>query len=377
LETKTVELSDISINSTVFVTYSFIHTAWKHFHGKNDQLFILIIRRGTTLVGIAPFRIERITLGNVSLLKKVYIRVIRFIGEWGDKPALLTIEKPEIIWKVIFQYLNENYSQWDMISLAEQPESSPILDQRIVKSIKWSSKIYPEAISYNISINGTWEDYLKTRGKNTRRTFRINRDKLCNLPEEVELHCVEDPKKIADALQRFISIEQSGWKKNLDFTIGGNEKNKEFYKELLVQLANQNMASIFFLSSRTSDIAAEILYKKQNYAFLAKTTYREEFSKYSPGVILRAEIIKSLFEGQYRQCDLLGFQTEEKNTLKKNWSTGTLQTIRIQIYKKNLRTLLYANEDALKQVPRKCKAILIATMIDFSELLKCTLAYIT
>lgn len=81
------------------------------------------------------------------------------------------------------------------------------------------------------------------------------------------------------------------------------------------------------------------------------------YAEYSPGVILNAEIIKSLFGTHYKKCDLLGFRGEE-NSLKKNWSTGALQTMTIQIYKKSLRMFLYMNEDTVKNTLRKFKAIM-------------------
>ncbi len=331
-------LSEKSINPSLYATYTFVYTAWKHYRNENDQLFILTIRRGATLVGIAPFRIESRKLGNIRLLKGVNIRVIRFISEWGggDKPSILTTEEPEILWDAIFQYLITDYTKWDMISLAEQPENSRVLHQRLFSNIRYSTKVLTESVSYYISITGTWEDYLKTRGRNTRRYWKIRREKLLNLPVGVNFQYFEDPGILPEALQKFLSIEQSGWKKNHDFTIGGNEINKRFYEELLMRLAEKKMVTIHLLTSTTTDIAAAIVYKIHDNAYIAKITYREEYSAYSPGIIMSSEIIKTLFGTHYKECDFLGFKGEEKNNLKNNWSTGTLQTITIQIYRKSL-----------------------------------------
>jgi CelD/BcsL family acetyltransferase involved in cellulose biosynthesis len=373
------QLVEKSINSSFYSTYPFVYTTWKYYRNENDQLFILVVRRGATLVGIAPFRIESVKLGNIRIIKGIRLKVIRFIAEWGngDKPSIVTTEEPELIWSRIFQYLNKDYTKWDIISLAEQPENSPVLNQKLLRNIWYSVMVVPDSTSYTISISGTWEEYIKTRGKNTRRTWKNGREKLFNLPEGVCFQCIEDPETMSEALKRFISIEQSGWKKNRDFSIGGNKINERFYEECLVRLAEKNMVAIYLLTSGITDIAAEIIYKNHNIVYFANITYREEYAKYSPGVIMRAEIINSLFGTHYKECDLLGFQSEEKNTLKKNWSTGSQQTIRIQVYKKTLFSLLYINEDSLKHVPQKFMAIMFGTMVDISEFFKGALAYIT
>jgi CelD/BcsL family acetyltransferase involved in cellulose biosynthesis len=346
------ELSEKSVSPSFYATYPFVYTAWRHYRNENDRLLILTVRRGATLVGIAPFRLENRKMGNIRFLKGVYVRVIRFISEWGggDKPSLLTIEEPEIVWEAIFQYLIRDFTKWDMISLAEQPENSPVRNLRLLNNFRYYTKFLPESVSYYVSITGTWEDYLKNRGRNTRRYWKTRREKLLNLPEEVKFIYFEDPKTLPEALQKFISIEQSGWKKNRNFTIGGNAKNKEFYDDLLQRLAGKEMVAIHFLVSAPTEIAGAIVYKNQNTVYIAKITFREEYSAYSPGIILSSEIIKNLFGSHYTECDFLGFRGEEKNNLKNNWSTGTQQTITIQIYKKNLPMFLYMNGNKIKNI---------------------------
>jgi len=351
-------LIEKSIDSSFYATYPFIHTAWKHYRSENDKLFILVVRRGATLVGIAPFRIEHVKLGNIRLLSGIQLRVIRFIAEWGngDKPSIVTSEEPEQIWDGIFQYLIKDYTQWDLLSLAEQPANSPIRNQRILSNIWYSGRAVPESTSYYISITGTWEEYLINR-KNTQRTWKKDRKKLFSHPEGVHFQYFECPDTLPGALNRFIAIEQSGWKKNSDFSVGGNEINKRFYEELLIHLAQKNMVAIYLLTLGTTDIAGALRYKYNNTIYASQITYNPMYAEYSPGVILNAEIIKSLFGTHYKKCDLLGFRGEE-NSLKKNWSTGALQTMTIQIYKKSLRMFLYMNEDTVKNTLRKFKAIM-------------------
>jgi CelD/BcsL family acetyltransferase involved in cellulose biosynthesis len=325
-----------------FATFSFISAAWKYYRRENDQLFVLAMRRGTTLVGIAPFRIEQIKIGNAPLIRKMQIRIIRFIAEWGcgDKPLIVTIEQPEIIWERILQYLNKEYTRWDMLSLAEQPEKSPVLNQRALGKIRYSVREFQDYTSYYVSIHGTWEEYLVSRGKETRKKWNKTRKKLYDLPEGVYFDCIEDPASLPNALERYIRLEQSGWKKDLGFTIGGNDNNKGFYEELLKNLAYKKMAEIWFLLSGTTDIAAAILYKHKSTIYGAQITFNQRYAEYSPGTITSTEILKTLFSTNCLEFDFLGYSGEDKNNLKIKWSTGSRKTVTIQIYKKSLRVAL-------------------------------------
>jgi hypothetical protein len=343
-------LIDKSINPSFYSTYPFVYTAWKHYRNENNSLFILLVRRDAALVGIAPFRIDSMNVGNICLL-----RVIRFIAEWGggDKPAIVTTVKPDLIWDRIFQFLNNEFTQWDGILLKEQPENNPVLNKRFFDNISYSARAIPEFISYYTSMTGTWEEHLKKRGRNTQRAWKNHRKKLFDLPEGVKFQCIDNPEILPDALDRFIAIEQSGWKKNSDFSVGGSEKQKAFYEELLTHLAHKNMVAIYFLTSGTTDIAGVLTYKYGTTIYPAQITYSQKYAEYSPGVILIAEIIKMLFGTHYQEFDFLGLRDEGKSRFKKEWSTGTRQTITVEIYKKSPPVSLYIMGKRVKKLAHK------------------------
>jgi hypothetical protein len=90
-------LIEKSYNSSVYASFPFVNTSWKHQSSENDQLFILVVKRRKTIIGIAPFRIERVKIASIPIFRNMQIRIIRFIAEWGDKLTILTTEKPEIV----------------------------------------------------------------------------------------------------------------------------------------------------------------------------------------------------------------------------------------------------------------------------------------
>ncbi|MDD1701035.1 MAG: GNAT family N-acetyltransferase [Methanoregula sp.] len=341
-------LIDKSINPTFYSTYPFVFTVWKNFKNENNRLFILLVRRDAVLVGIAPFRIECTMVGKIRLFRK-----IKYIAEWGegDKPSIISTEKQSYILDRIFQFLNGEFTQWDEIQLMEQPENSPFLKQSFFGNKWYSTMVVPKNPSFYISIAGTWEEYLMTRGKNTHKTWTRYRKKLYDLSEGVLFQCYDDPEFVSESLKRFIAIEQSGWKKGQEFSVGGNEKKKRFYEELLVLLVHKKMAAIYLLTSGTTDIAGIIVYKYNSIVYMAHITYRPTYAKYSPGIILNAEIIKTLFGTIYHEYDFLIFERkDEKSLYKKKWSTGSRQTMTIKVSKRNIRRFLFILEECAKKV---------------------------
>jgi CelD/BcsL family acetyltransferase involved in cellulose biosynthesis len=128
---------------------------------------------------------------------------------------------------------------------------------------------------------------------------------------------------------------------------------------LLVALAHKEMVSIVFLIQGTTDIAGMIVFKFNTFVYGAKVTYCQKYSAYSPGVILNAEIIRTLFGTHYEEYDYLGFQkTDEKNSLKKKWSTGSRETITVIVNKRNVRMGLFTQGTRLKTLLRNIVKII-------------------
>ena len=340
-----------SIDPSFYSTFYFVQIAWKHFNNKADRLFILLVKRDGEIVGIAPFRIS------IEKMSIISIRVIRFIAEWGegDRPKIVTTENEALIWNKIYHFFNNEFKQWDGINLAEQSVGTPILSQGFFHNKRYYSRFVPDTVSFYISIIGTWQEYLDNhKPKSRTKNWERNRKKLYNLTERVSVQSVEDSETMPDALERFIYMEQSGWKKNYTFSVGGTERQKKFYKDLITELAHKKMVSIYLLKLGIQDIGGWIMYKCKDIAYAAHTAYLPSYSKYSPGIFLLSELLRNQFGTHYKEVDLLGMQIKEGGQqYKKEWGTETRKTIGIKIYKISYRLFLYSAGNRLKKMLKK------------------------
>ena len=327
-------------NPSFFSSFDFVRTAWEHFSsGKKDRLLILVLKRNADIIAIAPFRI------GILKGKPFPIRVIRMIPEWnGDKPRILTCENEAIVWESVFKFFKYDFKDWDKIDLAEIVFGGGTkINHEVIEIIGCRCTIKPETVSCSIATRG-WDDYISGLSKNTKRMLKRNESKLSRLPTTAKLQCYKLPEDINDCLNRFVNIEQSGWKKEKPFTIGGNRIQFEFYKQLFMRLAQKKMVSFFFLSASGQDISAEIVYHCKHTSYLAHTTYNEEFAWYSPGVSLDKRVIQNLMRSdQYKEIDMLGMQAKFGNQEhKKKFATTFIKTYRVILQKRNFRWLLNA-----------------------------------
>jgi CelD/BcsL family acetyltransferase involved in cellulose biosynthesis len=326
------------IEPTIYSGFTFVHTAWRQFKNPNDELFIIVVKQENDAVAIAPFRIE-----HQKFLGLPSIRIIRFIAEWGegDKPRIISKIPVELVWKRIYLFLHKEYRRWDSLYLLEQNKATLDITQYIFNGSIYSQRSESLSNSYFISMAGSWDEYVNSLGSKTRQNWRKCRRLLEENFSGISFERFGDSSQILQALDRYILLEQSGWKKGMEFSVGGNDRVKSFYKELIDQLALRKMVSIHFLTDNHKDISSAIIYHCKDHLYGAHIAYDREYSKYSPGIMLNSEIIKSNFQSRFDVFDLLGLQNAEKKPhFKKSWATGEIENYNITINRRSGRMII-------------------------------------
>ena len=319
-----------------FSSFDYVRTAWKHFRGPMDRLLILVLSEGSSIVGIAPFYIER------CRIRRIPHRAIRWIAMWeGDRPRLLVDGDEEMFWDEILHFLSKEYRSWDVLDLVEQPMNGP--EGRgwlFLPHSGWYWEKMPDAIDYYISLEGAWDDYLKGLGSHTRKEWRRHARHLSSIPGGYAVERISDPRQMQMALGRFVRLEQSGWKAEAGIGAGKDKRHVAFYEDLLVRLAGKGQAVVYFLKSSTEDIAAGICFIQQDVITFRHTTYSPAYSAHSPGILLQAEILQELFKGAYRELDLEGMRENGTSPrLKTEWATGRRETVHLTAYRVRSRLL--------------------------------------
>ena len=103
-----------SAESTVFQAFDYLWEWWKHFGIWND-LHMLVIRRGVTIIGIAPLMIEYTSIPGTTL------RRMGLIGSLQDtaRPQFIFGSDVDICTSAMLAYFDENPRLWDVLNIGQ------------------------------------------------------------------------------------------------------------------------------------------------------------------------------------------------------------------------------------------------------------------
>jgi hypothetical protein len=337
LEEPWNRLSD-KVTPHFFSSFDYVRTAWKHFRSPDDRLYILVLSEGPSVVGIGPFYIGIGRYGTLGIRH----RAIRWIATWGgDRPRLLVEGSEGMFWKEILCFLEHDRRSCEVIDLVEQPADGPGgRGWSFLRHSGWYWEKSPDSTDYYISLEGSWEDYLKGRSSNTKRGWDRRKRRLSSHPGGHEIEQICDPEGIREALSRFVAIERETWKAKARIGAGKNERSLLFYEDLLVRAARKGRAFIYFLKSSGKTIAGEICFIQQDVVCSLLTTYLPSYAAYSPGILILADLTQHLFGGPYRELDLLGMRDDgAQPSYKMGWATGKRETVHLTGYRTYSRFL--------------------------------------
>jgi CelD/BcsL family acetyltransferase involved in cellulose biosynthesis len=322
--------------ASIFSGYDYLHTAWSCFAGSEDRLLILVSERDGRIVTIAPFYLSWERYHGIPY------RIVCFISEWeGDRPGVLTTLDVEDAWREIIRFFVEEFTDWEVLNLAEQPALGPGGNGwKFLESCACSWEKTPDTVGYHISLRGSWDDYLKGINSKVKENLRNRVRRLSRLPEGYSIERIDDPGKMKKALERFIAVEQSGWKKEAGLGVSKDEKHRAFYERFLLLLSEKRLVFLYFLKSGTEDISGAILFRKQTTLYKRHSAYSPAYEEFSPGIILQTEILKEHFGGRFEEMDLLGMRDNEPGQRHKiDWATGKRETVTITGYRIGIRNL--------------------------------------
>ncbi len=140
------------------------------------------------------------------------------------------------------------------------------------------------------------DTYLKASlSSNRYREFRRLKRKLAEQGELV--HSVaRGPEDIRSAVEGFLALEAAGWKGRKRTAMAMDRYRAAFAREAVHGLAEKDLCRIHSLTLDGRLIASLIVFVEAGVAYTWKTAYDEDFSTFSPGVLLMIEVTKQHLE---------------------------------------------------------------------------------
>jgi CelD/BcsL family acetyltransferase involved in cellulose biosynthesis len=162
-----------------------------------------------------------------------------------------------------------------------------------------------------VNIQGTWEEYLETRSKHTRREWRRKRKRLeeAGRTEVVLVTRLEDVERVLPQIQE---IERRSWKEAQGTSFSADQDCQRFYSELARRCAARGWLRLHLLYVDGKPAAHVFGVAYANELLALKTSFDGSLASLSPGVTLMLALLEGAFREGRSAVDFLGVASRWK-----------------------------------------------------------------
>lgn len=170
----------------------------------------------------------------------------------------------------------------------------------------WGEKLDYMQIA-RIPLEGTFQEYWAAREDRLRKNNDRLRRRMAEKGLNLEFVVIRDPAGVEDAIREFGRIESKGWKAEGGTAMGADDAQGRFYRAVLEYFCERNEGVIYQLRVNGQPVATDLCLIREDMFIVLRTTYDEEWKLYAPGVLLREDIVRSLYaEGLVRDYEFYG-----------------------------------------------------------------------
>lgn len=316
-------LSKCQDDNSVFFTYEWLWTWWRHF-GDGKKLNILLIEKEGQVIGIVPLMKVEYKIGPIKfhILEKISLTSCNYV--WLTRPE----NRQEVITAVL-AYLKEELSKNKLaLRLILVPEDSKFLDLlRTHTSLVSEEFVIQERITTAapyITLPTTWDEYFSSLSQRRRQKLRALE----------KSHNVEfkqfDADSLEEGLNKFIDLHQRRWQSANIRGVFSTPKMKEFYRDIASQFLKRNWLHFSCLEVDNEMVSGEYgcVYNRKFYAVTRARDTR--YPKYSVGHLHEIYLIKYAINNHLKEFDFL--QGEEP--YKFYWTKSTRKYAEVIVIKR-------------------------------------------
>lgn len=99
-------------------------------------------------------------------------------------------------------------------------------------------------------------------------------------------------------IEDFLLVEESGWKGREGTAIRSHYKHSQFFVQALHELYKRDKLHFMRLRVNGITVAGKVTFTSGSRGFCFKIAYREEFSRFSPGLLLEVEFIREVLQSR-------------------------------------------------------------------------------
>lgn len=182
-----------------------------------------------------------------------------------------------------------------------------------------------------VRLAGDFEAYWRERPDDLRQSVARRRRRLAREGVQVQVRRLDQPGQMAAAMDDFSRMEQSGWKGAAGTSVGLDDAQGRFYRQLLVSLAERGEAAVYQLMFDERPVASQVCIGRGRMWVSLKIAYDEAFRRDAPGYLLQEQIIRALH--QQPGVDLLEFYGRATEGWTRKWTNDLRMLVHLNVYR--------------------------------------------
>jgi len=269
--------------------YAWFSLSWKHFSKSSGPYVITLVSEGE-LVLIAPFITKKERYKGLCQVKKVEVLGSHYSPIGNVIFASKDMELRREWLTCLFRFLSTESQEWNVIEIDALPneDGSSDLFRATLADLSIS---YHDYFCYNNvyldSIDYDGAEYLKRRSKNTRQQVGKKKRRL-ERQGALEIRIFSAMENFDFCVNAYYSVRSRSWK--------APELDSTFHRDFWKFAARMGWFRCGLLLYNQTVIATLIVIVYGKKAYLLETNYDQEFSEWSPGLILNAEVVTHLID---------------------------------------------------------------------------------
>lgn len=243
--------------------------------------------------------------------------------------------------------LNELFSTlpgraWSIELLCQDPHFVPpaLLEERS------ASRLQPHALTMNVELRDSFEDYWNSRSKNLVKNMRRYQNRLHEEHGATELRIITAPELMHDAVARFGELETKGWKGQSGTAVNIKNVQGRFYTEVLTRFAETGQAKVveYWLGEKLA--ASRLLLSNEDMTIILKTAYDENLAKFAPGRLLLKDYLEQAFAE--KKANAVEFYTNATPD-QLAWATGQRHISHVMLFRATYQARIHDAYLSIKQ----------------------------
>ncbi len=243
---------------------------------------------------------------------------------------------------------------WDVFTLPKLPVHSSTLkalETSLARQFPW--RVARREQSPYLTIQGSWEEFLRSKTQRFRKTCRNIENRLRQgrevVVEEYQQVDPDDP-----VFAEVLGVSRQSWKAAPALAMATMEGMPRFFRELTRRASEKGWLHLWILRLDGRAVATEYQIGENGRLYALRADFDHAIANLSPGSYLNLRIIRSLFERRGVYEYNMGTGT---NPYKLRWATGTHETQTLQVYAPTMYgRLLHAIETRLVPFARQWRA---------------------